>query len=348
MALKHKKKEIQRLIKLFEKEADQFHDITFKTFMFTKDGVEQNRVFAPQNHAIVLQQYFGRITNTEKLINNWTSSDLQWGLRGAYSTLCAVIEGEQCNHFVRMAKRTGNIFNNHDTEIFTSEYRLKPHPKYASVNGPEVRSTNSDKLALWLLYLLYYVSKTHPGTDKCENIEPDPYTLSLLALEDLYNSLEVKKIDKSQKAIDDIHFKAAFSFAGEQRRTVDQIINHLRSQFEPDSIFYDLDYNAQLARPDLDITLQNIYLKQSEILIVFISADYANKTWCGLEWRCLRDIIKNKKSKQVMFIRCDDTILDGMLSIDGYIDARTHSETELAELIATRINVASPPKSFEY
>jgi hypothetical protein len=70
--------------------------------------------------------------------------------------------------------------------------------------------------------------------------------------------------------------------------------------------------------------------------VVFLCEEYAQKQWCGLEWRAIRDIIKAKEDK-VMFVRFDDGAVDGVFSIDGYIDARRFSEKEVAGFIMQRL-----------
>ncbi|OGU24501.1 MAG: disease resistance protein, partial [Hydrogenophilales bacterium RIFOXYD1_FULL_62_11] len=111
----------------------------------------------------------------------------------------------------------------------------------------------------------------------------------------------------------------------------------LRDALGPDSVFYDLDYQAQLARPNLDTLLQDIYRKNSELVVVFLSAEYSSKEWCGLEWRAIREIIKQRRDDQLMFVRFDDASIDGVFSHDGYIDAQRHDESAVARFIISRL-----------
>jgi hypothetical protein len=128
------------------------------------------------------------------------------------------------------------------------------------------------------------------------------------------------------------------SFPGEKRAYVSEVVEALRKTTGQDSVFYDYDYQSQLARPNLDTLLQCIYRNQSELIIVFLCAEYTQKQWCGLEWRAIRDIIKSKNDERVMFVRFDDAPVDGVLSIDGYIDARVHSASQLAKFIMERLD----------
>ena len=140
--------------------------------------------------------------------------------------------------------------------------------------------------------------------------------------------------------VEDVKFSVALSFPGQCRGYVEQISVRLASSLGAGRVFYDRDYQAQLARPDLDTLLQRIYHDQSSLIVVFLSSDYATSEWCGLEWRAVRDIIKRKRSEQVMFVRFDDAAVDGALSIDGYIDARQYDAECVARFIVERVALA--------
>ena len=108
-----------------------------------------------------------------------------------------------------------------------------------------------------------------------------------------------------------------------------------------DRVFYDNWYKAELARPSLDIYLQDIYRKQSELLVVFLSAEYESKEWCGLEWRAIRDLLKSRAHDRVMFLRSDNASVTGLLSIDGYIDIADVSDDDVFEWISARLSMLS-------
>lgn len=342
MSLSNQSPEIQRLLKAFEAEASKFHDLRLSTFLVTQSAASADRKFMSPNHVIMLWQYYGPIgtdQDTHRLLANLEDSELNWGLRGAELSSFAAIEGTACDLFVRMAQRAGSLFDEEEArtiksrvvdEILQSERAEHPSAKPTAV-------TNSNPLAIWLNYLLYHLSMTNPGRERAHKIEPDPFSLSLLALERLAEDHTIGKIDRSTRRLKEIKFKVAMSFPGEKRAYVAEVVSALRRTVGPDAIFYDYDYQAQLARPNLDTLLQDIYRNQSELVVVFLCAEYAQKQWCGLEWRAIRDIIKSKEDDRVMFVRFDDAPVDGVLSIDGYIDARSFGAQEVARFIVERL-----------
>jgi len=140
------------------------------------------------------------------------------------------------------------------------------------------------------------------------------------------------KISNPQK-----RFLVSFSFAGEKRNYVKQVAESLRLSISKDKIFYDNYYASELARPNLDTYLCNIYKDDSELLVIFLNEDYTKKEWCGLEWRVVREIIKKKNDGDIMLIRFDSAEIDGLLSIDGFLDINNMLPAEVAELILERL-----------
>jgi hypothetical protein len=135
-------------------------------------------------------------------------------------------------------------------------------------------------------------------------------------------------------------FAVAFSFPGEDRAYVYQVVRALReaSELNRSQIFYDKFYEGELSRPNVDVYFLDIYGNQSELVVVFLSANYESKEWCGgLEWRAIRDLIKRKEGHAVMPVRLDDTPIPGLLSIDGYVSAKKREPDQIADLILDRL-----------
>jgi len=132
-------------------------------------------------------------------------------------------------------------------------------------------------------------------------------------------------------------FDVALSFPGEHRERVSDIADKLTHILGKDRVFYDRYYEAELARPNLDTYLQKIYHDDSELIVVFLCAQYRNKQWCGLEWRAIRDLLKQRRSADIMLMRFDATRIPGLFSIDGYIDIKERNVTDIIKLIIQRL-----------
>ncbi|MFN3405350.1 MAG: hypothetical protein ACK40G_14715 [Cytophagaceae bacterium] len=284
MALANKIDEINRLIIAFENESAKFYDLDFHTFFITQKGPQINRKFRDPNHAIMLWQHNGNLEkeNTmEAFINNVSNSNLKWGIRGAELTQMGLIEGSKTKQFIRMAKRAGALFS--IEEVLEFKFRVIEEIQSEGLkNNPDCKPVsiiNDNPLAIWLNYLLFYLSETYPNRLYSNKIEPDPFSLSLLALEHLSRELRIVKSDRSISDVSKINFRVAVSFPGEKRKFVSKVVDVLRSNLGSDSVFYDFDYQAQLARPNADIIIQKIYQNQSDLIVIFLSKDYIKKQW---------------------------------------------------------------------
>lgn len=149
------------------------------------------------------------------------------------------------------------------------------------------------------------------------------------------------KASKTNKLIDITNhfFDVSFTFAGESRAVVEQVVKELEKTIDKNRIFYDNYYISQLARPSLDILLQDIYRKRSKLIVIFLCDKYQEKKWCGLEFRAIREMIMEKEITKIMYIRLDAGHVDGVFQTDGYIDGTKFTPQELAGFINERLNL---------
>lgn len=340
-----KRPELLRLQKAFEAEADQFHDLSLSVLYLTQELPPVDRKFRSPNHQIVLWQYYGQMDKSESSVGllweNLTTSDLQrGGLRGSQFSCFALVEGPRVQHFVRMALRAGNVFS----EKEASRIEIQAQTDFASnlppsAEGKPVFVGNRNRLAMWLNHVLHHLGRTHPRYLPEVKIDLDPFAASLSAIDALL--AKPSKAAASPAGLEATRFRVALSFPGQHRGYVESVASLLRAKLGSDAVFYDNYYQPELARPNLDILLQRIYRENSDLIVVFLCEDYVSKEWCGLEWRAVRDIIKEHGDAKVMLLRLDDAAVPGLFGIDGYIDITTWSPGETVEAIEKRLRVVS-------
>lgn len=137
--------------------------------------------------------------------------------------------------------------------------------------------------------------------------------------------------------MDSKRFKIALSFPGEHRIFVEQVAQHLANNIGNNFVLYDQYYEAEFARPNLDTYLQALYRDESELIAVFLCAEYEQKDWCGgLEWRVIREAIKRRHSSSIMFLRFDNTEIPGLFEIDGSAQIGNRTPQAIADLILQR------------
>lgn len=343
MALEKKKKEIRKILQHFEVEADKYHDILLSAFFLTKASSSSNRKFHEKNHTIMLWQYYGKVSNNDdskKILFDIFKSDLQWGMQGAEFSAFAVIEGEKTDLFVKIAKRIGSLFSDKERNQLQSKLLddIKANDKQS---GKAVYTANRNPLAVWINYIIYHLSITHPIRFSLTQVKIDPFLESARAIEHLLSKGKFYRGNNSVKPIDKMEFSIALSFPGEKREYVEKVADLLQSTLGEGKVFYDFFYQAYLARPNLDILLQKIYRKNSKLIVIFLSKEYSEKEWCGLELRAIRDLIKSQQDEKIMFMRFDDADIDGIFSTDGYIDVSNTTPEDTTKMILQRLSVLS-------
>jgi energy-coupling factor transporter ATP-binding protein EcfA2 len=132
-------------------------------------------------------------------------------------------------------------------------------------------------------------------------------------------------------------FRVSLSFPGEHRAFAEAVAERLAPTLGRDRVLYDKYFEAEFARPDLDIYLQRLYHDDSELIAVFLCAEYERKEWCGLEWRAIRDVIKTRRTSSIMLLRFDATEIAGLFSTDGYVWIGDRNSDQVAELILERL-----------
>lgn len=178
-------------------------------------------------------------------------------------------------------------------------------------------------------------AKTGSLSDQPRQLTQEPTITENNIIENLSNTGLPKSEQNTTK-----RFSVALSFPGEHRAYVQEIATFLAKRLNKERVFYDKFYEAELARPNLDTYLQGIYHTDADLIVVFICEDYASKEWCHLEARAIRDLIKRRKDDEIMFVRVDDGSVEGIFSVDGYVDAKNHRPAEeVAQLICDRLDL---------
>jgi len=127
----------------------------------------------------------------------------------------------------------------------------------------------------------------------------------------------------------------ALSFAGAQRPYVEQVAGTLKARGV--RCFYDADEQTDLWGRYLAEELPAIYAEQAATVVVFISADYADRDWARLERRAALNRAVRERREYVLPARFDDTPLPGLLSDMVAVDLRTLTPQQFAAMIADKL-----------
>ena len=148
---------------------------------------------------------------------------------------------------------------------------------------------------------------------------------------------------KSKHFKNEYRFNIALSFAGEYRNIVAKIASGLANVYGEKRILYDKFFEAEFARPNLDIHLQKLYHSESRLIVIFLGNHYNQKSWCGLEWRSIRDLLNQQThDERIMFVRVDDGEVNGIYGrVDGYITVNDGNIDKVTKLIIERYDISN-------
>jgi len=133
----------------------------------------------------------------------------------------------------------------------------------------------------------------------------------------------------------DFDYEVVLSFAGEDRRYVEQAASYLKAQGV--RFFYDRYEEVDLWGKNLYEHLHDVYANKAKYCVIFISKAYANKVWPTHERRSAQERALRENREYILPARFDDTELPGLRSTTGYIDLSKRSPEEFARLIVEKL-----------
>lgn len=130
------------------------------------------------------------------------------------------------------------------------------------------------------------------------------------------------------------YYDVAFSFAGEDRKFVNNCAEILRAIGI--NVFYDYYEKDILAGKDLFSFLGDIYINRSKFAVVFISENYKKKDWTRHELKFINSRVFSQANEYLIPVKLDDTIIDDIPPTIGYINGDT--PLNVAEIIAKKLD----------
>lgn len=141
-------------------------------------------------------------------------------------------------------------------------------------------------------------------------------------------------------------YEVCFSFAGENRRYVDQVAKHLKALDPSFRFFYDYNEGTELWGEDLPVRFNQIYEFESRFCVMFISSFYAEKEWTTLERRfALSRMLREKGKAYILPAYFDETSLLGVPRSMGHVDLKQTTPLQLAQKIIRKIKPGVSPSA---
>jgi hypothetical protein len=140
----------------------------------------------------------------------------------------------------------------------------------------------------------------------------------------------------SDAAVGGWRWDVALSFAGAQRPYVERVAAALKARGL--RVFYDADEQVRLWGKHLAEELEAVYAEQAGAVVLFISADYAERDWTRWERRAALDRAVAERREYVLPARFDDIRLPGLPAGLATVNLRDFATPEeFADLIVTKL-----------
>ncbi len=129
-------------------------------------------------------------------------------------------------------------------------------------------------------------------------------------------------------------YDVALSYSSAQGSYVKRVATGLKAAGL--RIFYDVDQQVELLGKFLPETLTQVYNEESALVVLFVSAGYAESNWTNLERRAALDRAVRERREYLLPARFDDTRLPGLLDSLVYLDLRRLTAAECASALIAK------------
>jgi hypothetical protein len=137
------------------------------------------------------------------------------------------------------------------------------------------------------------------------------------------------------KLIPNYEYDIAISFAGENRGTAEQLATIPKNNDV--TVFYDNWEIADLWGKDLYEHLDDLYRRKARYCIIFISEAYARKAWTRHELKSAQARAFRENQEYILPVRLDDTELPGIRETVGFLDLRSLTVSQLADITLAKL-----------
>lgn len=138
--------------------------------------------------------------------------------------------------------------------------------------------------------------------------------------------------DRGPRTVD---YDVALSFAGEQRAFVEEVAAGLQARGV--AVFYDAFEVVYLWGKNLYDHLADLYENKAKYVVLFASAEYAEKAWTNAERKAAQARALREKGEYILPARFDDTPIPGIQGTVAYVDLRQMTPAQLVEIIVKKV-----------
>ena len=132
-------------------------------------------------------------------------------------------------------------------------------------------------------------------------------------------------------------YQIALSFAGEQRKYVEEVAEHLKKLSV--KVFYDGFETTNLWGRSGTEAFHEAFAKESAHVVMFISQAYVTKDWPNLERQAALSRMIKERGEYILPVRFDDSEVPGLPADKIFLRAEEYTPEQLATTIAEKIGI---------
>lgn len=135
---------------------------------------------------------------------------------------------------------------------------------------------------------------------------------------------------------DGFKYDVAFSFAGTERKTAEDIAKKVRDAGF--NVFYDNFYPEQLWGEDLAAKFDRIYRRESRFCVMFVSCEYRDRIWTTHERRsATARALAERGEAYILPVYVEQVDIDGLPPTLGHVSLADKSADEVADLLILKL-----------
>lgn len=138
-------------------------------------------------------------------------------------------------------------------------------------------------------------------------------------------------------------FEISFSFAGSNRKVIEQVAVEVRRRLGEGKVYFDDWFAHELHGRDMHHELERIYCQDSRMVVVCLAAQYSDRPWCKHELAVIQDWIERMGDAndragrlRLSLLRFDTTSFLGIRDTDDAFFVIRKKPAEIAEYLLKR------------
>ncbi|PHQ31382.1 toll/interleukin-1 receptor domain-containing protein, partial [Rhodopirellula bahusiensis] len=149
------------------------------------------------------------------------------------------------------------------------------------------------------------------------------------------NSISKRRSKRKTKQRESFDYDAALSFSGKDRKLAGSIAREAKRLGL--RIFYDRDNKAFMWGKS-ERVYHDVYGRQSRTVVPIVSVNYLDCEIARFEYDIAKQEAPNRDHEYILPVRCDGSLLPGLVGTTGYLSAEEYNARQIALLLKEKLS----------